>query len=285
MKQGSKEWLELRKNFIGASDAPIIMGVSPWMTPYQLWEQKLGFGKEQEETEAMRLGKQLEDVARKKYEMESLDSFDAAVIINPRVPFMMASLDGLSSCKRRIIEIKCANIHDHELAKNGEVPSKYFPQLQHQMACGGFQSIDYVSYNKKEDDIQIVTVQRDEEYITFLIQEETKFWDNVKNLQAPEFCDRDFRERDEEWKQIAMELYSIRQTMSDLKKKDKELSDQLKERSDGVNSRCGEYRYKVSYSKGTIDYSAIPELSGVDLEKYRKPTIQKWYLTKEKEDV
>ncbi len=40
--QHSNEWLELRKNKIGASDAPIIMKVSPWKTPYRLWEEKLG---------------------------------------------------------------------------------------------------------------------------------------------------------------------------------------------------------------------------------------------------
>ena len=40
--QGTSEWLENRKNHIGASDAPVVMGVSPWDTPYKLWENKLG---------------------------------------------------------------------------------------------------------------------------------------------------------------------------------------------------------------------------------------------------
>ena len=40
-EQGSPEWLAMRRTKIGASDAPIIMGVSPWTTPLQLWEQKV----------------------------------------------------------------------------------------------------------------------------------------------------------------------------------------------------------------------------------------------------
>jgi predicted phage-related endonuclease len=41
MQQQTPEWLEFRKNKIGASDAPIIMETSPWKTPYQLWLEKL----------------------------------------------------------------------------------------------------------------------------------------------------------------------------------------------------------------------------------------------------
>ena len=39
--QQSEEWLEFRRSRIGASDAPIIMGVSPWKTHYKLWVEKI----------------------------------------------------------------------------------------------------------------------------------------------------------------------------------------------------------------------------------------------------
>lgn len=281
--QGSKEWLEMRQKFIGASDAPIILGLSPWVTPYQLWEQKLGFSK-QEENEAMRRGTRLEPIVRAKYEDLMLDTFEPAVIINPRVPFMMASLDGLSSDNKKAVEIKCPNGHDHELAKNKEIPSKYFPQLQHQMACSGLSEIDYVSYSEKEGEIEVVTVSRDEEYIQMLIKEEEKFWNCVQNLQEPELCDRDFRERSEEWREVAMELHACNLQIKKEKARKEDLENKLRELSEGVNSRSGPYRYKVSSVRGKVDYSAIPELAGVDLDLYRKPNTQRWNLTKEKTD-
>lgn len=37
-----KEWLEWRKLGLGASDAPVVMGVSPWKTRHQLWLEKTG---------------------------------------------------------------------------------------------------------------------------------------------------------------------------------------------------------------------------------------------------
>ena len=45
---------------IGSSDAPVIMGVSPHLTLWQLWAQKLGMIEPQPENEAMRWGSYLE---------------------------------------------------------------------------------------------------------------------------------------------------------------------------------------------------------------------------------
>ena len=50
MQQGSEEWLKLRKNYLGASDAAVVLGISPFQTRYQLWQDKLGLGQKKEST-------------------------------------------------------------------------------------------------------------------------------------------------------------------------------------------------------------------------------------------
>lgn len=35
-----EEWLELRRNGIGGSDASVVMGKNPWRSIQQLWEDK-----------------------------------------------------------------------------------------------------------------------------------------------------------------------------------------------------------------------------------------------------
>jgi len=40
--QGSAEWHEHRRHCRNASETPTVLGVSPWQTPYQLWQVKLG---------------------------------------------------------------------------------------------------------------------------------------------------------------------------------------------------------------------------------------------------
>ena len=65
--QGSAEWHEHRRKYRNASETPVVLGVSPWLTPYQLWQQKLGLI-EPEVTPAMLRGTQLEPAARAAYE-------------------------------------------------------------------------------------------------------------------------------------------------------------------------------------------------------------------------
>src|SRR5690554_2634085 len=100
IKQNTQEWLDLRKHYIGASDAPIIMGVSPYKrsdgrkkTPYVLWMEKLDLLPVEEETFAMRFGKENEEIARKSYEKKIMNSVHPQVVFHPTIPYLMASLD------------------------------------------------------------------------------------------------------------------------------------------------------------------------------------------------
>jgi putative phage-type endonuclease len=57
-----EEWLSLRKDTIGASEVAAVLGVHPYITPYELWARKTnwdGYGVQQE-TNAMRRGRLLE---------------------------------------------------------------------------------------------------------------------------------------------------------------------------------------------------------------------------------
>ena len=65
--QGSAEWPEHRRKYRNASETPIVLGLSPWMTPYQLRAHKLGLT-EPVVTPAMLRGTELEPAARAAYE-------------------------------------------------------------------------------------------------------------------------------------------------------------------------------------------------------------------------
>jgi putative phage-type endonuclease len=66
--QGSLEWHEHRKRHRNASQTPAVLGLSPWMTPFQLWEIKTGRAPQPEVTAAMAHGTKLEPMAREAYE-------------------------------------------------------------------------------------------------------------------------------------------------------------------------------------------------------------------------
>lgn len=58
----SAEWLAARREGIGASDIAAVFGESPWVTPRQLWEAKLGIGETKAESQAIKVGTALEPV-------------------------------------------------------------------------------------------------------------------------------------------------------------------------------------------------------------------------------
>ena len=101
--QGSAEWHEHRRTHRNASETPIVLGVSPWQTPYQLWQHKLG-RMEPEVTPAMLHGTQLEPAARAAYERQTGLVMQPLVLVDGEYS---ASLDGLTLAGDRILEIKC----------------------------------------------------------------------------------------------------------------------------------------------------------------------------------
>src|SRR5437016_14287114 len=92
MAQGSVEWREHRRKHRNASETPVVLGVSPWQTPYQLWQAKLGLVRP-EVTSAMLRGTELEPAARAVYEARTGLVMQPLVLVDGEYS---ASLDGLT---------------------------------------------------------------------------------------------------------------------------------------------------------------------------------------------
>lgn len=276
MKQGSIEWIAMRKNHIGASDAPIIMGVSPYTTPYELWLDKLGLAKDKIVTASMQRGNQLEPKAREIFQAHTGIEMIPKVIVHPDISYMMASLDGISS-EGFAVEIKCPGAIDHASALNGEVPEKYIPQLQHQMEVCGLEWIFYFSFDGENG--KILEVKRDQNYIDKMLIKEKEFWDCVLNFEPPEFTSKDYVTRnDNEWRLYAEQYRISDQTI----KASQQIKDRAKDnliRLSGKSS-CQGAGLKLCHivRKGNIPYKDIPEIQKMDLEKYRKPATETWRI-------
>lgn len=179
MEQGSAAWLKWRQEGIGGSDAASIMGVSPYRTVLQIYEDKLGIGKPFVPNWATNRGHELEPEARADYELRYQIFAPPALAIHKEYPWLRASLDGYNEELGIILEIKCGSGKDH-----GTVPEKYFPQLQHQLMVTGAAVVHYYSYVKGQGHLSIV--EPDQKYIARLFFEEWSFWyGNVLARKAP----------------------------------------------------------------------------------------------------
>lgn len=195
VKQNTKEWREWRGKGLGASDAPSIMGDSPWTSTFELWLQKTGVMERPVPNEyqlsAMRRGTELEPKVRKMFEKKMGKEFPALSAEHSTHPFMRVSFDGYNEESNTILEIKCPNKIDHATAINGTVPKKYIAQVQQQLLISGAAMCYYVSWDGKSKNVAIVEVLPDLEYHKKLEAECIDFWTRVQNMILPEVKPKD----------------------------------------------------------------------------------------------
>lgn len=189
-KQGTKEWREWRGTGLGASDAPAVMGDSPWTSPFQLWLDKTGLYPRPEPNEyqlsAMRRGNELEPVARAMFEKQVGKSYPPLSAHHDDYVFLRASFDGYNQSDNSILEIKCPNKIDHERALNGKVPKKYIAQVQQQLLISGAHKCYYYSWDGRSESGAIVEVLPDSTYQAILLATLIDFWTRVVHKILPE---------------------------------------------------------------------------------------------------
>jgi len=287
LDQGSPEWHEYRSMHIGASDAPIIMGVSPWRNVKQLYNEKLGL-QNIRSTPAMQRGIDLEAKARECFQVECGFSIRPAVIESKINPWMCASLDGISKCGQ-IVEIKCPGKKDHDLALRGQIPDYYYPQLQHQMYVAGVQFAWYYSF----DGFMGVAIkcERNAQYIEQMIKTEKDFYDSLMSFEEPKSNEEEFVELDnpsfqtlaEKYKRECLQAKEYEEALALKLAEIQGTKDLILAICQGKNVRGHGIKVRQCSRKGTIDYTKVPELQGVDLEKYRKEASVSWKVEIDKE--
>lgn len=278
MVQGTPEWHEQRKRMIGGSDAPIIMGKSPWKTPYQLWLYKMGIAPEEEPTEQMKLGTENEPIARLAFEEQTGILVEPQVVFSEKYPWMIASLDGMDGSMKNIVEIKCCGKADHELAEKGEVPEKYKWQLIHQMIACELEECFYFSFHKGEG--ICVKYKLEQEPVDQLLDKEREFFRCMEEFEPPMMSDRDFIERnDEEWLEKSRHWLSVHRQVQELNSLEAALRKDLIALAGKSSSRGAGIRLSKTFRRGTIDYKEIEKDLGISLDKYRKAGSESWRLS------
>ena len=276
--QQTDEWIKVRKSKIGASDAPVIMKVSPWKTPYQLWLEKISNQKETTKTNSMDRGLKLEDKARDEFEKITGIFVIPQVVFHKSHDWMMASLDGMDLEQKNIVEIKCPGKIDHELALSGKVPDKYYPQLQHQMEVCELDIAYYFSFDGEKG--TVLNIKRDDSYIKRMVEKEKEFFECMQNFIAPETNERDYIKTDDDMSYYtASKLLDLKKKIKELEMQEKDLTADLLLMCQYKNTQGRNFKITKTIRKGSVEYTKIPELEWVDLEKYRKKPIDVWRIS------
>jgi putative phage-type endonuclease len=269
--QGSAEWHEHRRAHRNASETPIVLGVSPWTTPYQLWQQKLGLVT-QEINGAMLRGMELEPAARAAYERLTGLVMQPLVLVDGEYS---ASLDGMTLAGERLVEIKCPfkgreSTLWKSMQQERRLPEHYQLQVQHQLMVAKADIADVFVFDGTEG--LVFPVAPDESTWSRIQEGWEVFARYVTDAQAPPLTDRDTRIRDDpEWLEAAAKYVELRTAYDELSAKVDDAKVQLAALASHAKEQGGGVALTRMWKRGTIDYKRVPELGGVDLEQYRGP--------------
>lgn len=200
-----ESWAMSRKDGLGGTDAAAILGLSPWRTPIEVWEDKVHPERRVElDKDCLRWGTLLEPVIRQEYARKfnvavyspdmltgvfsKTRTWETSTIVIGREDWMLGMPDGYLPAQSTGLEIKTASRHSAEWGIEGtdEVPAQYLLQCAWYMAV-----TDSPAWNLavlfSGSDLQQFHIQRDLTLEADAIEACREFWHEfvVKEIEPP----------------------------------------------------------------------------------------------------
>lgn len=199
-----QEWLKGRMNGIGGSDASAVVGMNPYKTNIELFEEKTGrrIAPDISDKPYVIYGKTAEAPIRELFKLDypayEVSHYDYRILQSVEHPFMQASLDGeLTDQKGRkgILEIKTTNILQSMQREKWKdrIPDNYYIQVLHYLLVSGYQYVVLRAHlisawgNDVRTQVKHYFIERSEvqEDLDYLLKEEIKFWGYVESGRKP----------------------------------------------------------------------------------------------------
>ena len=178
-----------RRNGLGASDSPIIMGYSSYKTPYQLYLEKTGLIEvEDEVTEQQYWGNEIEPLILKRFSEENgVEITYPDTIYHGDHRFIFCNLDGWIPSENAVIEVKCANSFQRkewDMALTDGIPLTYLIQIAKQCAITNA-SKGYCAVLIGGMEYKQFIYERDKSLEDLIIKSDIDFWHCVENRIEP----------------------------------------------------------------------------------------------------
>ena len=294
-----EDWLAVRKQGIGSSDAAAAVGLNPYKSQLELWLEKTGrdtslpkIDPNDEESPAY-WGNIFEPIVATHYTKRSGHRVRRINAVlqhpDPKLPWMLANIDRevIGADDVQILECKTAGINGARLWEEG-VPEYVQLQVMHQLAVTGKQAAD-VAVLLGGQHLEIHRIERDESMIARLVDLERLFWDYVvsdtpppadgtDSAQAALRClypedngeTLDFSQHTE-LASTYLELKSVRQSIAQQETREAQLK-QVLQQAMGAATR-------VEFAEGYISWKKSKDSNMLDVEQMLKdkPYLQARY--------
>ncbi|WP_346234537.1 lambda-exonuclease family protein [Lysinibacillus telephonicus] len=290
-----EDWLEERRKGIGGSDAGAIMGFNKYKSAYQVFLEKTGQYSEEVDNEAVYFGNALEDFVAQEFAKRTGKKVRRMnkMLVHPEHSFMFANLDRVVVGEKALLECKTASEYVKGEWDGEDIPASYLCQVHHYLAVTGYQKA-YIAVLVGGNKFVWKEIQRDDEFISILIERERDFWTyHVLKNEAPpidgseattELLKKMYPEDDGTAVMLSKEddilldaLESIKQEISVLEEQKKEYENKLKLKLKNATEGHS-VRHKVTFKtivSNRVDSkklkSEVPEV----YEKFVKPSTSR----------
>ena len=197
-------WLKARTYGIGGSDASAILGMNPYKTNIDLFEEKTGrrIPEDISDKPYVKYGTEAEPLIRALFSLDypdyQVEYHENRILRSIRYPFLQASLDGELADpdgRRGILEIKTTNILQSMQREKWKdrIPDNYYIQVLHYLLVTGYQFVILRAHlisewgNDKRTNVRHYFIERSEveKDLDMLLKEEIKFWQYVESGRKP----------------------------------------------------------------------------------------------------
>jgi len=278
LEQGSDLWKETRKRYITSTDVAVIMNLSPFKTPYQLYLEKMDLAPPQEVTERMKEGSRLEPIAREWFANKYNVNIKVGVVV---FGIFMASLDGYFlnpvSGNYENIEIKCG-VKSFRDAEDGVIADYYLAQIQQALHCTWLNKTTYIAFNGSE--VVEIEVKRDQEFIDKMIPVCEEFYKCLMTFTPPPMTEKDYVQNDDPQVRASMErALQYQKDIKNLERLFEQEKEFLKSFAGQSSMKSGSGKITRILRRGAIKYNEVEQLKGVDLEPHRSASIEVWRIS------
>lgn len=253
-------WLEERRRAIGASDAPAVLGVSPWSSPLAVWADKLGITVDDfddAQLERMEWGHILEPVIILEYErrrgIRVTRHDQTEVIRHPRDGVPMACTPDAYDADGRLVQIKCVDRWTADRWDDG-VPLYVEVQEQAEMACTGIKEATVVALIGGNE-MRYYDLERNDAFIASLEDKLTLWWRQyvVDRVEPPadgsdsslRMLERLHPDDSDESVYLGAEFIEIADDLTEIKAKQVLLGKQRKELESRIKAALGSATFGI----------------------------------------
>ena len=299
LEQGTEQWLAWREEGLTATESAVVLGLSPYKTPWRLWAEKTHYLRvlDISDDPFVRYGREHEPIARRAYEVQTNDELLVVCGEYEEDPRFRASFDGIDKDGAPVeFKCPCRIIFNDVKAKKTESDAfkLYYIQVQHQIMVADADHGHLVFFNGENGEMVVFRIQRDKRLIRRILREGDLFCEKVRRRSPPpKDPKRDLvipsGKSSAQWMKAASEILIASQKIRECELRIEELRTKIapaRETIDKLMGDCANADYgglivSRSLPSGRVDYAKmVHDLLGRDpteaeLALYRPAPIEK----------